>query len=369
MGITIRPANLEQDRDLMVATLSRYLTPTSNQDRFDWLYRQNPHGATRAWLAFDSDNGEVAGASAAFARRMIVNGDERAGWVLGDFCVAEKYRSLGPALQLQRATLQAVKEAGEAELCYDFPSRRLAAIYQRLGVSPAAHMVRLAKPVRLEQKFEQLFTAKSVAKPASLLGNAVLHVADNRLRDRKSWEIAVHQGDCGDEFTIFEKSIFANSLAHRNGTRRNGSDVGIRAVEVRAVEIRAVEVQRSAKYLNWRYLRHPLVRHQILTARHAGELKGYLVFSCPDESAEIAEWRVGGDMRLLAALVGELAHILRKTGTMTLNAYLLDKDPRLPCLKKMGFWPRESNPMMVYCPSSPSIFSSEWRLMYGDRDS
>jgi hypothetical protein len=364
MGITIRPANLEQDRDLMVATLSRYLTPTSNQDRFDWLYRQNPHGATRAWLAVDSDTGEVAGSSAAFARRMVVNGDERAGWVLGDFCVAEKYRSLGPALQLQRATLKAVQEAGESGLCYDFPSRRLAAIYQRLGISPTAHMVRLAKPVRLEQKFEQLFTAKSLAKPASLLGNAVLHVSDTRLRDRKSWEIGVHQGDCDDEFTIFEDSIFANSLAHRNGTCSNGS-----GVETRGVEIRAVEVQRSAEYLNWRYLRHPLIRHQILTARDAGELKGYLVFSCPDENAEIAEWRVGGNMRLLAALVGELAHILRKTGTMNLNAYLLDKDPRLPCLKKMGFWPRESNPMMVYCPSSPSVLSSEWLLMYGDRDS
>jgi hypothetical protein len=338
----------------MVATLSRYLTPTSNQDRFDWLYRQNPHGATRAWLAFDSDNGEVAGSSAAFARRMIVNGDERAGWVLGDFCVAEKYRSLGPALQLQRATLQAVQEAGEAGLCYDFPSRRLTAIYQRLGISPAAHMVRLAKQVRLEQKFEQLLKAKKLAKPASLLGNAVLHVADTRLRDRKSWEIGVHQGDCGDEFTIFENSIFQDSM-----TRSNGS----------GVEIRAVEVQRSAEYLNWRYLRHPLIRHQILTARHAGELQGYLVFSCSDESAEIAEWRVGGNMRLLAALVGELAHILRKTGTMNLNAYLLDKDPRLPCLKKMGFWPRESNPMMVYCPSSPSVLSSDWLLMYGDRDS
>src|SRR5580658_7630313 len=106
MRIIIRPADLERDRDVLVRTLAQYLTPTSNQTRFDWLYHRNPHGPTRAWLAFDGDTGEVVGASAAFARRVVAEGIGKTGWVLGDFCIADKYRSLGPALQLQKATLQ-----------------------------------------------------------------------------------------------------------------------------------------------------------------------------------------------------------------------------------------------------------------------
>ena len=44
MKITIQPADLERDRDVLISTLRDYLTPTSNERRFEWLYRQNPHG-------------------------------------------------------------------------------------------------------------------------------------------------------------------------------------------------------------------------------------------------------------------------------------------------------------------------------------
>lgn len=342
MRIVIRPADLDQDRDLLVKTLSLYLTPTSSLNRFNWLYRQNPHGLTRAWVAFDSDNGELVGSSAAFARRFMVKGTERAGWVLGDFCIADKYRSLGPALQLQRATLQSIQDMSAEGFCYDFPSRRLAATYHRLGIHPADQMVRLVKLLRVDRKMEQLCRSKTLAKAGALMGNMLLHLSGVNLRSGKDWDLGIHSGDCGEEFSALEKTL-------------PGPD--------------GIEVRRCAEYLNWRYRRHPLFHYDILTARKSGELKGYLIFNCPDEHVQIAEWRVGNDYNLLAALFGRLVQMLRKTRAITLNAYLLGSDSRLLHLKKLGFWPRESNPLMVYGPGCQGLLSCNWHLMYGDRDS
>ena len=338
MKITIQPADLERDRDVLISTLRNYLTPTSNERRFEWLYRQNPHGAPQVWLARDSESGEVVGASAAFRRRATINGCAQTGWVLGDFCVADKYRSLGPALQLQRATLAEVVKLPESDFCYDFPSQQLTAIYRRLGMQPAAQMVRLAKPLRLNAKFQKL---GKLAVPAVWLGNLALRVSDWRIRGARKLEVSLHEGECGPEFSTLSENTHATD---------------------------AVEIERSAEYLNWRYLHHPFFPHQILTARKRGELQGYLIFTCGTGSAQIADW-CADDPSVLKSLIRDLVRRLRKTGNTTLSAFLLASDPRIPLLETMGFWPRESTPVMVNWTAPTGNATVEWRLMYGDRDS
>ncbi|HET7872033.1 MAG TPA: hypothetical protein VFL42_05935 [Terriglobales bacterium] len=339
MKIAIQPADLDRDREVLISTLRHYLTPTSNMSRFEWLYRQNPHGAPQVWLARDNETGEVVGASAAFRRRAIVNGCAKAGWVLGDFCVADKYRSLGPALQLQRATLAEVVKLPESDFCYDFPSEQLTAIYRRIGIQPAAQMVRLAKPLRLDEKLKRL---GKLGAPLGWIGNVALRISDWRISGAKNLDITAHQGECGDEFSQLAEKVKAAN---------------------------AVEIQRSAGYLNWRYLRHPFFTHQVLTARTQGELQGYLVFTGGNGNAQITDWCVAGP-GVLKALICALVSRLRKTGTVTVSAFLLDSDPRMALLKSMGFWPRESTPVMVNwtTPSNGSA-AVHWRLMYGDRDS
>src|SRR5215475_7474769 len=122
MNVAIRAANLESDRRSIIDTLSRFLTPLSDDRRFRWLYENNPHGEACAWVAYSADDDTFVGIAAAFPRRIYMNGEEKLSWVLGDFCVDPQYRSLGPALQLQRACLVAAEAAGLA-FCYDFPSK------------------------------------------------------------------------------------------------------------------------------------------------------------------------------------------------------------------------------------------------------
>jgi len=334
VALLIQQADLKRDRQVLIATLHRYATEFSNEGRFDWLYAQNPHGPGQAWLARDNESGEVVGTSAAFRRRAILNEAERTGWVLGDFCMADKYRSLGPALQLQRATLAAVASGG-ADFYYDFPSRKMMAIYERCGISPAVHVVRLAKPLRAGNKSPRW------VRLSSSLGISFLRVFDSRIRRRDGWSVDLHEGPCEREFTQ---------------CCRNADSAG------------GCEIQRSAEYLNWRYLRHPYVRYAILTARKPGDLQGYLVFSFADENANIAEWRVCHG-EVLEILLSNLIGRVRDAGATTLNALLVDTDPRLSFFKSMGFWRRESSPVVAHWPGTPDGTTPPWLLMEGDRDS
>src|SRR5258708_16184568 len=146
MAIVVRPADLEKDRELLIDAFSRFLTPLSDDRRFDGLYLGIPHGRARAWLATDV-SGRVIGACAAFPRRFYFGDGTTAGGVLGDFCIAPDYRSLGPALQLQRACLDTIG-SGEVAPGYDFPRSGLLALYKRLGIQPRRPTVRRANPRR-----------------------------------------------------------------------------------------------------------------------------------------------------------------------------------------------------------------------------
>jgi len=104
MGIQIRSADLREDKELLISTLLQHLTAGSDERRYEWLYLRNPEGPARAWLAVDNTSGKTVGVSAAFPRRIVVNGESQAGWVHSDFCLSGASRSLGPDLKLQKAT-------------------------------------------------------------------------------------------------------------------------------------------------------------------------------------------------------------------------------------------------------------------------
>ena len=82
MNIEIRPADLQHDRALLLEVFSRYLPPCADENRFDWVYQQNPDGLARAWLAIDTQSDQPIGASAAFRRCALLNGElgKYTGW-------------------------------------------------------------------------------------------------------------------------------------------------------------------------------------------------------------------------------------------------------------------------------------------------
>lgn len=342
----IRTADPVADRELLTDLLSHNLSPDAGGRRFDWLYLENPHGPARAWVAVEEGTGRGLGVASAFPRRLLVGESVRPGYVLGDFCVDPQHRSMGLALQLQRACLDQIVSAPLA-IAYDFPSDRMMAIYRRLKISPAGQIVRWAKPLRADRKIGTLLNSPALARAVAEPLNVLLKWKDFPSFRKGGWTIAVHEGICKEEFT---------TLAHSVGSCFGSC------------------IERSAEYLNWRYLGHPLVHYEFLTARQSGGLSGYVVFSHTGEDAKIVDLFGFSDTAMWTSLVARVVTLLRERGVVTLSLPALATSPWAGQLKNWGFRPRESAPLVV-CDASrggtalAGKLTDPWFLMDGDRES
>jgi hypothetical protein len=345
MAIKIAEADLAAHRAILIETLYRLLTGQSDARRFDWLYRNGFHGEARAWLAIDGHEEAVIGAAAAFPRLFYAGDGEISGWVLGDFCLDAAYRSLGPALHLQRACL-GVTESNGGVFCYDFPSANMVAVYKRLGIEPTGRMLRLAKLLRVNRKVRERFTSRVAHHAISAVGNTFLNLATTNLILDPSLKLSIHEGQCGEEF-----SILAEEQRGRLG----------------------LCIQRSAEYLNWRYVNNPLATYKFITARRRGKLKGYAVWTRAGEDASVVDVFGENDPAMVKGLLSEVIGRLTKSGVMTLSVWLNESHPWLSWCSEMGFRVRDSAPMVCIPARSLTktveLPSNRWFLMQGDRDS
>jgi hypothetical protein len=326
----------------MVELFRRCLDPNYSVRKFDWLYLESPHGVAHAWVAEDGERGELVGAAGAFPRKLCSEGREIAGLVLGDFCLTERLRSLGPALQLQRACMGGALES-PFEFFYDFPSLPMMAVYKRMGVSQSGALKRWARPLRARRLIQRVV---KWAIPARLLAS----IADVFLA-RRGWqgagsdcELSLQKGPCGEEYTTLD--------------RRLCMQAGLRT-------------SRSAGYINWRYLAHPSVEHEILAGRRGKELVGYVVFTSGGEDPEIVDL-CASDEGVAARLLGGAGKTLRERGAVTVSLNAGETHPWSALFERAGFRGREASPI-VACKSPEATireadWTSNWYIMRGERD-
>jgi|SRR5208283_374856 len=338
MAVYVREANLIDDQAVLTWLARAYLDGDADEGRFHWLYQESPFGPARAWIACGQD-GDAVGMAAIFPRRMYCDGVLAPGCVLGDFCVSTKYRSLGPALQLQRACL-AASRSGEFALAYDFPSTTMLGIYQHLGVRPLWKSVRMVKALRADN-IARIFPVPVLSRPVATAVNFALALRDRKSSDPLGLDFFLEDEPCTSEYSELADKI--------------GSSLGICTV-------------RSAEYLNWRFRQHPRVKYEFLTARRGKELLAYCTFTLSTGNATIAE--LFGDMndQMLTSLLQKLVALLRIRGVATVSVPLLSGDPRTRLLRKLGFWAREAVPVMGFGREA-TISGAQVLLMHGDRES
>jgi len=343
--IAVRPARLDQDAAFMVEAVRRHLNPAADEARFEWLYRRNPDGEARAWIAEDAATGSPIGMAAAFPRGIHFRGRGGRGWVLGDFCVADSYRTLGPALQLQRACLAGLAATG-AVLLYDLPGAGMGPVYRRLGIAPSGHLRRLAKPLRVDGRIPGALPAV-VAGMLRRAGNDALALRDAcRVIDR-GLEIGVEDGPCGPEYS---------DLAARLGARHG------------------LCVHRSADYISWRFLAAPHRRYRLLAARRRGALAGYVVLDREGDVGWIVDLVGADETPVIRSLVLAAVERFRHEGLATAALTVLDGHPWITHLAGLGFRSREARPVIVCTGEGRALIPGDgdgkpWLLVQGDRES
>ncbi len=339
----VREVDLAAECGKLLGFLREHLPAHAGSEYFEWLYRRNPHGTARAWVAEDDPAAAVVGAAAAFPRRMRVRGHSVVAWNLGDFAIAKDHRSLGPALRLQRACLAQVLE-GREPFAYDHPSCSMMAIYKRMGITSEGRVVRFAKPLRVDDKVGRVVRSRVVARGVSSLGNVILGLGD-ALRK-----------------TPYRVRLTSDRFDDR-----------VAALEREASPSYAVMGVRTPDYLNWRYLDHPLRKFEVMTVEDGDRLLGYAIYRVEDNLAVLSDLLTAPVDGVAETLLAAVAVAARQAGAQTLSAPVLEDSPLVSVLTGCGFRPRESAPFVVSTRAGGTWDGvvnemSNWFHTDGDRD-
>jgi hypothetical protein len=262
MTISVRPVHQELENQQFLTILQKNLPTLPHERRYKWLYLDNPDGRAWSWFALQGTPNHVIGVTSVFPRSMWVGGELQMCGQVGDFAVSASYRSLGPALLLQRATFDPVNQ-GELAFCYDCPPHQAGmSTFRRLGLRPNCKVYRYALPMRVDSRLRKRLGAASVVPIAA--GNLLLRL--RRLSAMKSsargLEVSVHTTAFGEEFSKLDAAV---------------------------KDTKVIRGRRSAAHLNWRYREDPLQQYEVLTARRKGELIAFAVLRATSEVVTIVD--------------------------------------------------------------------------------
>ena len=107
----IRPIQAE-DTKAFLSFLSAWVTNVSLEDRYRWIYQDNPHGKALTWLAVTSLDNKIVGCASVFPRKMWLNGHAETGSAGGDTYVDPMWRRKGIAEALHRASSKGMRKKG-----------------------------------------------------------------------------------------------------------------------------------------------------------------------------------------------------------------------------------------------------------------
>jgi hypothetical protein len=333
--LTVREVDLRSELGMLADVFNKGFRLAIPQSRFDWLYCRNPDGPATAWFVGDDRNGEIAGCTAVFPRRIQVRGQRRPveAWNCGDFTVLPRYRAGGAAIRLRRAAREGV-DSGAKPFLYAHPNDRMLQIHLRVGHQPLGRMLRLARPTRVKNGHltGRIATAGIRAiRPDRWLGR------------RDEWTLAA-------AFTGGVDDLF-DRLRLQLGTM----------------------LVRDVRYLTWRFLECPLQEHRIVLASRGNSLTGYLVFSIANDQLHVKDW-LGQDRRAVRTLFSAVLDEACAADVASASVTLLETHPDRDAIRALGFATRpDSSTSITYAPASlpwrGDVMSPEaWYMTVGDRD-
>lgn len=353
MNFGIRPVSMSRDRAEMIDILNRNFG-ADQELRFDWRHTGNPAGESWSWFLYEKSSLATVALATVFPRTMRVQGKIVRGGQVGEFAVDVKYRSLGPAVKLQRSTFQPV-ERGEIALCYDCPPHDEGmSTFVRLGMPAQCEVYRYAIRFRSDEYFAKRLGKGAWTKPVVASANLLLRVS-RRKRGATNIEVRRHAGRFGDEFTHLDE------IASVPGSVRSS---------------------RNADVLDWRYaqdptygaasLKDPAAKYQILVARRGGELLGLAVFLIePHGAASLVDlFGVDSDVVRMELLDAAL-DCCRSAGASSLFGLCSNQSELQPLFASFGFCRRERSARVVAYTKGEgrdAILGSDARWSFGQAE-
>ncbi|RMG67763.1 MAG: hypothetical protein D6715_03990 [Calditrichaeota bacterium] len=348
MSYTVTCADLNRDR----AILLDILTQNREKDypyerRYDWIYLDNPWGKAVAWLIWDDKKQRPVGITAAFPRKILVQGRELTCWNCGDFSIEKPYRTLGIAIKLRKAAREAV-DRGEVPCLYAHPNNRMVHVHLKVGHRQIARMKRYALPLRPSK----LVSGKSWRGVVSTLVDPPVATL-LRLKFRRAGDFELHPPE-----------QFSFSPDHTNlcwELSEHFPVVGLR----------------DENYLTWKYIRHPVHRFYLFNYYQKDRLAGYIVFRLEDGTAAVSEAVTGPEKEAWKQMLSTFlwALLARFPAAKGVSVVTQEFNPLVETMLALGFKFRDDSTSAVIAHTAdpdlqPLVLEGKnWFMTVGDRDS
>lgn len=343
----VREADLERDRAEIVSLKERNLKSGTARS-FSWIYGNGPYGTARCWLLLAGEPKRAIGAAAVFPRRLSVRGQTIVAGLAGDFSVDSEFRTLGPALKLQRHVASAALEGKEAfRFLYGTPNRLSRPIFRRLGYSRMCSCDRYIRILDARYRYGRYIEGNPTINRLYDLG---LRCAAREQRYRRPEGIGVAIPAAFDERfdALWERVRTQYPVLH----------------------------ERTSRCLNWRYPESPVKKYEIFAlAKDRRDLLGYIVHHRRDNIARIVDLvadRSGLHMESLLAEFLRFAKMM-KAGAVEIRITAPPED--IEVLRRFGFQQPNREGFEYLAMPDPSgasealaIDESDWYLTAGDTD-
>lgn len=333
MSLAVRPASLPEDKEELIALLERNLPGAQMRAHFRWRHEANPAGPSWTWVICDSRDGAICAMTSLFPRRMYWDRKLITCGQVGEFVVDGGFRSLGPAVMLQRATFQPV-DSGALDFCYDCPPHAQGmSTFVRLGMRPSCELIRYAVPLRSDEILGKRLGKRAWTRPVIVGANLLLGIRRARYL-RPGLEICSLEGGFGDEFNELDNSV---------------PTAGV------------VRASRSAELLNWRYRHRSDPNIQVLVARRSGGLLAFLAFIIyPENRASVLDL-FGRELSSVGLpLLSAAIELCRLRKVFCLEGYCTDSGELKSVFEAAGFHAREKAASVVAYAKSAGLPGSHW---------
>lgn len=349
MSYIISKVDAEKARESILHTWTENF-PDLPEQRFGWIYRDNPAGPAISWLALKDEDGDVVVGAAALLRRSFhVNGTQCGAAISADFAVVPGHRGFGPALAFQREAIAAVNN-GEVAFAYGLPNPQALPLLRRVGFKTIGSVQQWTQPLRSRSLLERRLGGPSASVLAPFADAGMLALRLLRATRRRR---GYHGEDIGRFDGRFD-SLF-------NAVREEHVLIG----------------DRSANFLSWRFGSSPHADHRIfgLADKRSGELAAYIVYHRSGTRVIIDDLLCRDSAGTLDTLLLTFASRQHRTGAETIAVTFFGSSLVSRALKRNGFSLRDdaSDPFVAYAPADSEIEDTimaqeNWWFFLADND-
>lgn len=314
-----------------------------------WFYEDNIYGESSCLILRENNTSEVVGSTAVFPRKLYINKKIIEAGITGDFGVSPEHRSLGPALKLQKATIQCCID-GKFDLLYGYANKKSAPVQKRAGFKLVGYPARYVRYISSYSLLLRYIKNRFLSKFISFFLDIIMKLFSYEIFSRRGLNYK------------FEVDIPVDEKFDRlwESAEKPALIVG----------------KRDKQFVSWRFQQGDYKPYRLFTIseKNAQEMLGYIVFYEKETHVRIADVFCKNEF-VFYDLINGFLNFAQKNKYYTVDLVYLGNVKFKSILEKCRFIRRVSDAtFFVYLKNDDKfnnipLNENSWYYLEGDGDS